>query len=236
MLDLRNNSEIKQIIGGVVRDCRKRCNNKEVLEFIGELDKYIKYSGEITQRCNIGNYKDVMCIHSINVAYINCLIGLGQLENMSERDGYKYITDVIECGLMHDIGKLFIDSSILGKNGRLTKEEREIMQNHPDAGYRLLAKDVYFKSKINVLQGVLNHHERLDGTGYPYGVTGETINLLARVTSVSDSYDAMTSYRIYNKMKCPIEAIQELKEMGNKYDRQLVGVLMWRFNSRLHEF
>lgn len=249
--------DVKSFINHNIEQCVQKCNNTTVIYFLSTLKEYVKYSGSNTLEYHVDSYLDTLCIHSVNVAYISCLIGWSQyaynkhegLEGFGEFNGFKEaeikynkrcfefnLNNLVECALLHDIGKLYIDSSILGKKGRLTPQEREEVQKHSSIGYDTLVKDDYFRRKEDVLTGVLHHHERLDGTGYPHGITGETLDLYSRIISVADSYDAMTSYRIYNKIKNPIEAISELESMENQYDIQLVEILMGRFNNKLHEF
>lgn len=231
---------VKEVIENIIDNCIIECSDITVKYFLTNLKSYVKYGGENTIEYHVSSYLDTLCIHSINVAFISCLIGYQQsscLHNKIPRLSADYnITELVECGLLHDIGKLYIDVDILSKKGKLTAEEREVVKEHSKLGYKILVKDDYFKHKIDFLDGVLHHHERLDGTGYPYGLTGETIGLFPRIISVADSYDAMTSYRIYNKIKKPIEAIQELESMDNQYDIQLVDILMGRFNNKLHAF
>lgn len=234
--------EVKEVIENIISNCVEELSDDTIKYFLTTLKGYIKYSGENTIEYRVSTYLDTLCIHSINVAYISCLIGSQQVFclNKEVKDALNSsefsLEHLIECSLLHDIGKLFIDNRILSKKGKLTKEEREAIQCHSELGYKVLLRDSYFRGKYDILEGVLHHHERLDGTGYPHGITGETVQLFSRIISVADSYDAMTSYRIYNKIKNPIEAIKELESMDNQYDRQLVEILMGRFNTKLHEF
>ena len=97
-------------------------------------------------------------------------------------------------GLFHDIGKSQISDSILLKNGKLTTEEYSEMKKHPIIGKDILSNAELFE---DILPIVMYHHERLDGTGYPYGLTDNQIPLLAKIVSVADAFDAMTSRRSY---------------------------------------
>ncbi|MGY8769735.1 MAG: HD-GYP domain-containing protein [Pirellulales bacterium] len=100
------------------------------------------------------------------------------------------------AGLLHDVGKIGIDDSVLRKPGKLNEEEYEHIKQHPQLGYNIL-KDL--KQLEEVLPVVLHHHEQWDGKGYPHGLKGEETSILARITSVADAYDAMTSDRPYRK-------------------------------------
>jgi HD-GYP domain-containing protein (c-di-GMP phosphodiesterase class II) len=114
-------------------------------------------------------------------------------------------------GLLHDIGKIGVDDRILRKAGALTDEEFEQIKKHPTIGYNILSG---LKNLRPVLPGVRNHHENYDGSGYPDGLAGEEIPLLARVLAVADGYDAMGSDRPYRK-GLPVERIDAVFHRGN---------------------
>jgi diguanylate cyclase len=128
------------------------------------------------------------------------------------------------AGLIHDIGKIGVDESILNKPGSLTIEERSHIEKHPEIGWRLLSSTNEF-SKL--AQFVLNHHERWDGCGYPNGLKGEEIQIEARIIAVADAYDAMTSERSYRKALSKKESIKELmKCSGTHFDPEIVTVFV----------
>lgn len=127
-----------------------------------------------------------------------------------------------QIGLLHDIGKIAIPDSILLKPGRLTEEEFHIIKSHASVGYDVIVQIPMFKKFANI---ILSHHERYDGSGYPNGLKGTEIPLLASVLSIADSFDAMTSTRIYNKTKTVKEALEELyKGRGVLYDPKVVSI------------
>lgn len=162
------------------------------------------------------NFKVIGCInlfkfadtytytHSINVALISMLIGKWM----------KYSNNMIEslllAGLLHDIGKMKIDAEILNKPEKLSEKEFEEMKNHPRYSYELLQyrQDISMDIKV----GILMHHERIDGSGYPYAVYDENINDIAKVLAVADVYDAMMSERPYKKKHSPFEVMQLMQE------------------------
>ena len=111
------------------------------------------------------------------------------------------------AGILHDVGKIAIDSTILGKPGRLDDDEWRKMREHPRVGANIL-KEVPFLREAAEL--VLFHHERYDGTGYPQGLKGEEIPLGARVLAVADSFDSMTTDRAYQKATSVADALGEL--------------------------
>lgn len=128
------------------------------------------------------------------------------------------------AGLIHDIGKIGIDETILNKSGRLTPEEREDMQRHPEIGWKILSSTNEF-SELG--QFVLHHHEKWDGSGYPNKIKGEEIPLEARIISVADAYDAMTSERCYQQGMSSVSAVKELQRCsGTQFDPHIVEVFV----------
>ncbi|MGL5381307.1 HD-GYP domain-containing protein [Clostridium sp.] len=125
---------------------------------------------------------------------------------------------------MHDIGKINIAKEILIKKMPLTNEEWEILKNHPENGVEII-KPV--KSLENIAPLILHHHEKYNGQGYPYNLKGEEIPYLARVLTVIDSFDAMTSNRPYNKRKTYTEAIDEIKKYkGIQFDPEIADIFI----------
>jgi len=128
------------------------------------------------------------------------------------------------AGLIHDIGKIGVDEKILNKPGRLTIEERRDIERHPEIGWKILSSTAEFSE---LAQFVLSHHENWDGSGYPNGLKGEAIPLEARIISVADSYDAMTSERSYKKGMSKEAAIEELKRCsGTQFDPEIIEVFV----------
>ena len=127
-------------------------------------------------------------------------------------------------GLLHDIGKIAIDESILNKEGRLTAEEWKEMKRHSEIGYRILNS---VEDMAGLAQYVLAHHEHYDGNGYPKGLRGEEIPLQSRIISIADAYDAMTSSRPYRKTVTTEQAAQEIKRCSQtQFDPALAKVFI----------
>jgi HD-GYP domain-containing protein (c-di-GMP phosphodiesterase class II) len=133
--------------------------------------------------------------------------------------------DIIRnAGILHDVGKIGIKEDILKKPGRLTEEERKEMEYHPFIGTKILQS---VKLLEPVLPLVYHHHERYDGTGYPDGLRGEDIPLGARILSIADAFESMTSDRPYRKALALEDAIYELRRCsGRQFDPRLVEVFI----------
>lgn len=115
------------------------------------------------------------------------------------------IEEIYYAGLIHDVGKLGIDNKIINKNDKLTDAEYAEIKRHPNFGYEIL-KEISIKGKF--ADGAKCHHERIDGKGYPEGLTGDKISQLAKIIAVADAYDAMTSKRSYRDV-LPQAAVRE---------------------------
>jgi len=124
------------------------------------------------------------------------------------------------AAILHDVGKIAIPDEILCKKGALSEHERALFQKHPVIGEELV-KDI--KQLEHVITGVRHHHERINGSGYPDGLTGDNISIIARIIAVADVYDAISSDRAYRKGLKHILAIEELKKNSGKcFDENVV--------------
>ncbi len=131
------------------------------------------------------------------------------------------ISTVRAAGLLHDIGKIGIPDPILNKAGPLTGEEWESVKAHPKLGVEILR---HVLDLMNCLPAIAHHHEHLDGRGYPDGLKGSDIPLEARILSIADAYDAMTSARAYREQLSPQQALEELRRCaGTQFDPELVA-------------
>ena len=132
--------------------------------------------------------------------------------------------ELILVAKLHDIGKIWINESILLKLDNLTEEEFGIIKSHTEKGYRIIKAANHLES---VAKGVLTHHERWDGNGYPLKLKEEKIPLIARIVSVADAYDVMTTNRVYKNALSKDEAIRELKKnSGKQFDPNIVKVFI----------
>ncbi|MET9322466.1 HD-GYP domain-containing protein [Streptomyces sp. NPDC003038] len=128
------------------------------------------------------------------------------------------------AGILHDVGKLGVPTRLLRKDGPLTPEERRIIELHPEYGHEMV-RGIGFLGEAR--SAILHHHERVDGLGYPYGLTGEQIPVLARVVAVADAFDAMTSTRSYSRARPVGTALAELERCaGAQFDPGMVDALV----------
>lgn len=125
---------------------------------------------------------------------------------------------------LHDIGKIQIDLSILNKTEKLTSEDWSEIKKHPIVGFEIVKEITFLKDNADA---ILYHHERYDGSGYPFGIKDERIPLFAKIVSVADSYDAMTTDRPYRKALNIYEAIDELKRnIGKQFDGNVCSKML----------
>ncbi len=143
-------------------------------------------------------------------------------------------TGVYIAALIHDIGKIVIPDKILNKPGPLTKSEFSIIKKHSRAGYAIL-KDISFPWPVAKI--VFQHHERLDGSGYPAGLKGRDILPETKILSIADVVEAMTFKRPYRKALGSAAALEEIsKNMGNLYDAKISIACLKLFNKKRFKF
>jgi len=160
--------------------------------------------------------------HSERVAFVSRWIAerLSAEELLEEEQIHK----VYLAGLLHDIGKIGIDEAVLRKKGRLTDEELDRIKKHPSIGAGILHS---IKQMRDIVPGVLCHHERLDGKGYPGALAGEQIPLTGKIVGLADSFDAMTSKRTYREARTIEQAIAEVeKGIGTQFDAKVARAFL----------
>lgn len=139
------------------------------------------------------------------------------------------------AGLLHDIGKIGIPDSILIKPETLTISEYIEIKKHPQLGMDLLKHAPVMRNQL-IRDAILYHHERFDGNGYPSGLKGEEIPLAARIMAIADTYDAMTTNRVYQRKRSGEEAMRLIKEnAGSQFDPKLVEVFVDLMKAKLPE-
>lgn len=160
--------------------------------------------------------------HSERVAFISRWIA----ERLSEKEPLKeeQLHRIYLAGLLHDIGKIGIGEAVLCKKGKLTEEEFECIRKHPSIGAGILRE---IKQMRDIVPGVLCHHERLDGKGYPNGLVGEQVPLIGRIVGLADSFDAMTSRRTYRDARNVEQALAEVeKGLGTQFDEKIGRIFL----------
>lgn len=157
----------------------------------------------------------------------NISLAIARKMGLSQKD----LNTLEFASILHDIGKLGIPSIVLNKEGKLTAEEFEMIKKHPIIGYEILSDvDFLYESRKILLQ----HHERIDGTGYPHGLKGDDISLLAKIISVADAYDAMTSSRPYRKVPLNEEQVKTelIMGKGTQFDPEVVDNFLELLNKQ----
>lgn len=166
---------------------------------------------------DIATTDDNTLVHSVSTTVLSLL--MGQRLNLSEVE----MRVLAEGALLHDIGKTLLDPTILFKTEPLTSEEFAHIQMHPLLGYRALQRNPLITELSRLL--ALQHHERLDGSGYPQHLPGEDTHLFAKIVAIADVYDALTSERCYHKSMTNHQAYEILmSDSGTKLDAQLLHV------------
>lgn len=154
--------------------------------------------------------------HLHRTAEVACAIGVQLGADMDTLDL------LYTAGFLHDVGKLAISEAILWKPSGLTRAEWRVVRAHPEEGHRLVA-DIMERE---VASAVLNHHERMDGEGYPRGLDGRTLPMVARIVQVADAFDAMTSHRPYRPALLAPTAVEEVERCsGTQFDPEVAAAL-----------
>jgi HD-GYP domain-containing protein (c-di-GMP phosphodiesterase class II) len=182
------------------------------------VDEILQNKQTMINIIDLRNFDDYTYSHSLNVTVLSVVIGtaLGLNKNT--------IYELSVGGLIHDTGKMFVRKEVLNKPDKLTPEEFEEIKKHSELGYRYLCNspDIPESSKMATLQ----HHEQFNGKGYPGGLSGESITPFARIISVADVYDALTSDRPYRKAMLPSDAIEYIMGgYGTMFDPKSVDAL-----------
>jgi HD-GYP domain-containing protein (c-di-GMP phosphodiesterase class II) len=167
---------------------------------------------------DIRAYDDYTFGHSVNVAILAVFIGIGM------GYGETKLKELALGGLLHDVGKMFIPKEILNKQDKLTDNEMKVMKGHSLAGFELLRQN----KEISLLSAhiAFQHHEKLDGSGYPRGLQGTEIHEYASIIAVADVYDALTSDRPYRRGMLPHEAYEILSDMTKaQIDEDILDML-----------
>ncbi len=166
--------------------------------------------GALISLARLKTADDYTFMHSVAVCAL--MIALARQLDLDEQQ----VREAGMAGLLHDLGKAMIPLEVLNKPGKLTDEEFALVKTHPEEGYKLLLEG---SGVSEVTKDVcLHHHEKIDGSGYPKGLNGETMSLFAKMGAVCDVYDAVTSNRPYKAGWDPAESIKRMAEWTGHFD------------------
>lgn len=165
-------------------------------------------------------------IHSVRVAVI-CMI-IGKLLGFTKDN----IIELGIAGLLHDIGKLFMPIDIIVKPGRLNEIERVLINSH-SASSAYYLRENYKSISEDVIWGVAEHHERLDGTGYPRHLKGDEISLIGRIIAIADIFEAYSSNRSYHKERTMAETVEFIQKV-NGLDQEILSIFLSHIDTNTH--
>lgn len=199
-------------------------NLKNSILIVGKLVDHIIESGVVnTNLYEVKAYDNYTYIHSVDTCIMACFIGMSVNLNKNE------LTELAIAAILHDIGKTKISNTIINKNTPLTNEEFIEIKNHPLYGEEILKASKVLSPRI--VEAVLEHHERIDGKGYPYGIAGDLIHTFAKVVSICDVYTAVSANRSYRSRFAPNEAYELiLSGSGTMFDPDLVHTFRKTFS------
>ena len=250
-VEIYDDSILVEEIKGFEKNINKRTMSTELTESYAEAKQEVK---DILDSINSGKLLDVRnvdtalvsikenvhdsfdvlkCIDSIRTVdeytYAHCVnvsllaMTLARWLGMDNTE----VEEIAKTGLLHDVGKAKVNSDLLNRKGSLISDEFEEMKKHSTYGYRII-ENMHDISK-GIKMGVLMHHERMDGSGYPMGAKDSQIHKYAKVLAIADVYDAMTSDKVYSKRKSVFEVLRYMRdEMANLLDRAMLNVFVER--------
>lgn len=201
--DIKIEDLISDELGIKATKALKKMNIDAALDVANNLTDELMLNGDINVNLvSLRTNSDYTYKHSINVAVLSVLtgIGIGLKKSM--------LKELAAAALLHDIGKVNIPIEILDKLGPLTEEEYEIIKSHSEYGYKKIKANINISSKTKM--GVFMHHENVNGTGYPMGLSGDQIYMFAKIIHIADVYDAITNERVYKKAQPPKQAVEFL--------------------------
>ncbi|MCL2102690.1 MAG: HD-GYP domain-containing protein [Syntrophorhabdaceae bacterium] len=201
----------KTIVKDLLDDPRSGENIKKAMNIVSDLaDCVLSNRDVLYDLVTLNTYDQYTYTHSVNVAVLASAIGVS-------RGLEKDMIQTLGVGaLLHDIGKSVIPAHILNKPGRLNLREYEIMKGHVVEGARMIKFNEAVSEEARLV--ITQHHERLNGTGYPNGLDGEQITTLGRICAIADCYDAMTTSRPYMDAGTPFQSLTHMKKEKASYD------------------
>jgi putative nucleotidyltransferase with HDIG domain len=206
--------ELKKVFTDII-DNGKNIEPDALLESVSQLFRSRNTITELFDMLNnMRTVDDTVYAHSLNVALISRMIG--RWLKLEPKD----LDTLTLAGLLHDIGKVMIPDEVLNKPGSLTDEEFAMIKNHTKYGYDILKTQ---NIDLRIQRAALMHHERCDGSGYPSGLTEESIDDFAMIIAIADVYDAMTAARAYRAPLCAFQVISNFEQDGyQKYHTKYI--------------
>lgn len=191
----------------------------EVLPLIDEIRESVERNNKaLTSLVRLKNKDEYTFMHSVAV----CTLMINFACKLDLDDDT--IRSMGVAGLLHDLGKMAVPQLILDKVGRLTDEEMTVIRSHPERGHALIGNNADIP---DIARDVcLHHHEKVDGTGYPFGLQGEEISMAARMGAICDVYDAVTSVRPYKDPWTPCTALGRMTQWQGHFDERLMQVFI----------
>ncbi|MFD3156011.1 HD-GYP domain-containing protein [Haloimpatiens sp. FM7330] len=206
---------ISKVIKGVntvgSKELKESCNKVE------ELVHHIVETGDVNKSLyDIKTYDNYTYLHCLETGIMSTFLGI-----TAGLDKHQ-LKDLAIGAILHDVGKMNVSYEIIGKDGKLTDEEYEEVKKHPIYGRRILEKKLWMSEDI--LKAVEQHHERVDGRGYPYGLRDKAISKFGKIVAICDVYDAVSSNRCYRKRFSPNDAYELiLAGSSSAFDKELVN-------------
>ncbi|MEG1257172.1 HD-GYP domain-containing protein [Clostridium sp.] len=196
----------------------------EYLNNIDELVEHLMDIGDVnTCLCDVKTHDNYTFLHSINTGIMSVFFGI----NLGMKTWA--IRELGIAGMLHDVGKLKVPAAIINKDGKLTDDEFSIMKYHPVYGSEILKNN--FKIPATSIEAVEQHHEKINGKGYPYGLEGHQISKFGKIVGICDVYDAVTSDRSYRRKFEPNQAYELiLSGSGTQFDEKLVHIFKETFS------
>lgn len=216
--------DMKSFYDTICLDIKKLFKNPESIKNVEEAKKIVKELVGIIDQSDFTSTSLVAILsfdfyiytHSLNVCIYAICVGKQMLWSNSS------LKELGLAALLHDIGETQINPSVINKDGFLTSSEFQEVQNHPVHGW-LIAKKVGITNK-NILSGIRNHHEKMDGTGYPDKLKNNEIHIYAKIISVCDIFDALTTKKTYKDSKSTFDTLHLMKkEMFNQIDSKIIN-------------
>ncbi|PSJ40991.1 phosphodiesterase [Sphingomonas deserti] len=214
-------SRSKKVVRGIFDGARlgKAIESEAVVAVVEDISATIeKNRAAFLKVVRLKSKDEYTYLHSVAVCAL--MVSFARQLDLNDR----VTSELGTAGLLHDIGKTAVPSDVLNKPARLSAEEYALVQTHPEQGYRLLVEATGVPELA--LDVCRHHHEKVDGTGYPHGLTGAEISLAARMGAICDVYDALTSNRAYKRAWSPVQAITEMAGWHGQFDPDLLFTFM----------